>query len=187
MTLAQVVAECKSKMDKSVSYYDNELHGIRTGRASSALIDHVKVDYYGSPTELRELAMINVPEPTKLMIKPFDPGSKNEIVKALEVADLGLNPMVDGDTIRINVPPPSSERRKQLIGQVKKMAEDTRIAIRNERRDALKHIDGLVKDKTNSVSEDQAKDAKSEVEDLTKAHVKTIDDRCAGKCEEIEN
>jgi len=186
MTLAQVVADCKDKMNKSVSYYDSELHGIRTGRASTALIDHVRVDYYGSATELRELAMINVPEPTKLLVKPFDPGSKNDIVKALEVADLGLNPMVDGDAIRINVPPPSSERRKQLVTQVKKMAEDTRVAIRNERRDAIKHIDSLVKDKSNSVSEDQAKDAKAEVEDLTKSHVKMVDDRCASKCDEIE-
>lgn len=187
MTLAQVVAEGKGKMDKSVGYFEQELRGIRTGRASTALIDYVKIDYYGSPTELRELAAINVPEPTQLLVKPYDPGSKNDIVKALEVADLGLNPMVDGESIRINVPSPSSERRRQLAGQVRKMAEDAKVAVRNERRDAIKHIDQHVKDKTNSVSEDQGKDAKSEIEDLTKNHIKAIDEKCASKCTEIED
>jgi len=186
MTVDQVIRQCREKMDKSVTYYEQELRGIRTGRASTALIEFVKVDYYGSPTELRELASINVPEPTQLMVKPFDPGSKNEIIKALEKSDLGLNPMVDGNTIRINVPAPSSERRKQLVNQVKKLAEDAKVAVRNERRDAIKHIDGLVKDKKNSISEDQGKKSKSDVEEMTKDHIKRLDDRCASKCAEIE-
>lgn len=186
MPLDQTLRHCKDKMDKSVSYFEHELRGIRTGRASTALIDYVRVDYYGSPTELRELAAITVPEPTQLLVKPFDPGSKGDIVKALEMADLGLNPMVDGNTIRINVPAPSAERRKQLVNQVKKMAEDAKVAVRNERRDAIKAVDGLVKDKSNSVSEDQGKKAKVEIEDLTRAHIKKLDDRCESKCAEIE-
>jgi ribosome recycling factor len=173
-------------MDKSVEYFDNELRGIRTGRATTALIDHLKVDYYGSPTDLRELAAISVPEPTRLVVKPFDPAARAEIVKAIETADLGLNPQVDGDSIRINVPSPSVERRKQLVGQVKKMAEEARVAIRNERRDAIKHIDQLVKDKDSTVSEDQGKDAKAEIDDLTKGHTKTIDEHAVKKSEEIE-
>lgn len=186
MTLDQTLRNCRDKMDKSVSYYDHELRGIRTGRASSALIDFVKVDYYGSPTELRELAAVNVPEPTQLLVKPYDPGSKNEIVKAIESADLGLNPMVDGDSIRITIPSPSTERRQQLMTQVRKLGEDSKVAIRSERRDAIKHLDQLVKDKTNSVSEDQGKAAKAEIEDMAKDHVKRIDERCSGKCTEIE-
>lgn len=187
MPINQLIRQCKEKMDKSVEYYDNELRGIRTGRASTALIAYVKVDYYGNPTELRELAAINVPEPTQLMVKPFDPATKHDIVKALEIADLGLNPIVDGNTIRINIPPPSNERRKQLIGQVKKLGEDSKVAIRNERRDAIKHLDHLVKDKTNSVSEDQGKSSKSDIEEMTKGHIKRIDDRCSGKCTEIDS
>ena len=186
MTLDQIRQQCRDKMDKSVSYYDHELRGIRTGRASSALIDFVKVDYYGSPTELRELAAINVPEPTQLLAKPYDPTSKNEIVKAIETADLGLNPMVEGESIRINIPAPSAERRTQLMSQVRKLGEDSKVAIRNERRDANKHIDQLSKDKSNSISEDQGKDAKSDIEDLTKDHIKKIDDRCNSKCHEIK-
>ena len=110
----QIVQQCQDRMDKSVQYYQRELRGIRTGRATTALIDFVKVDYYGSPTELRELAAVSVPEPTMLLVKPFDPGVKAEIVKAIETADIGLNPTADGPSIRITVPSPSAERRQQL-------------------------------------------------------------------------
>jgi len=184
--LKDIIKECEARMDKSVSYLDSELRGIRTGRATTALIDHVKVEYYGSPTDLKQLAAISVPEATRLVVKPFDPQVKHEICKALENADLGLNPQVDGDAIMINVPPPSTERRKQLVNQVKKMAEDSRVAIRNERRDALKQIDALVKDSSSGVSEDDAKRAKDDVEAATKRHARTIDDHLAAKTAEIE-
>ncbi len=186
MEIDQIIKHCSELMDKSVQYLQNELRGIRTGRASTALIDFVKVDYYGSPTELRELAAVSVPEPTQLMVKPFDPSCIAEIVKAIETADLGLNPMKEGPAIRINVPAPSAERRKQLVVQVKKMAEDARVAVRNERRDANKHIDQLVKDKTNHVSEDDGKGAKTEVEDHTKKHTSKIDEICKNKMTEVE-
>ncbi|MHC5027596.1 MAG: ribosome recycling factor [Planctomycetota bacterium] len=187
MDIKRIIADCKSRMDKSVEYFDKELRGIRTGRATTALVDYVKIDYYGNSTDLRELAAISVPEPTQLLIKPFDPTSKNDIVKALETADLGLNPQVDGDAIRINVPAPSTERRKQLVGQVKKMAEEARVSIRNERRDANKQIDHLAKDKESGVSEDQAKGSKSEVETLTKNHTKLVDAHCDKKVTEVED
>ena len=160
MDVDQILEECRQLMGKSVDYFQRELRGIRTGRATTALIDYIKVEYYGSPTPLRELATISVPEPTLLLVKPFDPATTGEIVKALETADLGLNPQADRNAVRVAVPPPSTERRKQLTAQVKKMAEDTRVAVRNERRDANRHIDQLVKDKTSHVSEDNAKDAK---------------------------
>jgi ribosome recycling factor len=173
-------------MDKSVAYFERELRGIRTGRATTALIEYVKVEYYGSPTDLRELAAITVPEPTQLLVKPFDPGSRTDIVRALETADLGLNPQVDGETIRINVPPPSAERRKQLVGQVRKMAEEARVAIRNERRDANKHIDQLLKAKTAAVSEDQGEKTKSDIEALTKKHITRVDQLSEKKIGEVE-
>lgn len=186
MSLDSVLRETRDKMKRTVEYFDKELRGIRTGRATTALIDYIKVEYYGNPTDLRELASISVPEPTQLLVKPFDPAAKAEIVKAIETADLGLNPMVEGQTIRISVPPPSTERRKQLVGQVKKMAEDSRIAIRNERRDANKQIDQLVKDKSNHVSEDEGKNAKTQIDELTKEHIALIDEHCDKKSAEIE-
>jgi ribosome recycling factor len=173
-------------MDKSLDYFQRELRGIRAGRATTSLVDHIKVDYYGSPTDLRELAAISVPESTLLMVKPFDPTSSAGIIKALETAELGLNPQSEGNAIRINIPPPSAERRQQLIGQVKKMTEEARVSIRNERRDANKFVDKLAKDKTSHLSEDGAKDAKDEVEKLTKKHVEKIDETSTKKVNEIE-
>jgi len=146
----------------------------------------VKVDYYGSSTDLRDIAQVSVPEPTQIVIKPFDPSSTAAIVKAIETADLGFNPQTEGQSIRINVPPPSAERRKQLIQQVKKMAEDSRVAIRNERRDANKQMDQLAADKESHISEDQAKAVKSDIDDLTKKHVARIDEACEKKVTEIE-
>lgn len=184
--LKDIIKECEARMDKSVSYLDSEFRGIRTGRATTALIDHVKVLYYGSPTDLKALAAISVPEATKLVVKPFDPQAKGDICTALEKADLGLNPQIDGDAIYINVPPPSAERRKQLVNQIKKMAEESRIAVRNERRDAIKQVDALAKDSDSGVSEDDAKRAKDSIESATKQHTKTIDDHLASKSSEIE-
>ncbi|MHC5023437.1 MAG: ribosome recycling factor [Planctomycetota bacterium] len=186
MSLDTIISHCRDRMDKSVQYLDNELRGLRTGRATTALIDYLRVDYYGSPTELRELAGISVPEPTQLLVKPFDPGSKNEIVRTLETAELGLNPQVDGNSIRINVPPPSGDRRKQLVAQVRKIAEEAKVAVRNERRDANKQVDQSVKDKTNTISEDAGKGAKSDIDELTKTHIELIDQHANKKVKEIE-
>jgi len=186
MTIDQILEDAGAKMDKSVDYFQSELKGIRTGRASTGLVDYVKVDYYGSPTDIKNLAAVSVPEATQIVIKPFDPAAKGLIMKALEAADLGLNAQADGDAIRVNVPPPSAERRKQLVGQVRKLAEDARVAIRNERRDANKHIDQLAKDKDSHVSEDQAADAKDSVDDLTKKHTARIDELCEKKVGEVE-
>ncbi len=186
MNVETIIRDTRGRMEKSAQHLDKELRGIRTGRASTALIDYIKVDYYGSPTELRELAAISVPEPTMLMVKPFDPSSTSGIVKALETADLGLNPRTEGGTIRIAIPPPSAERRKQLMGQVRKLTEDARVAIRNERRDANKHIDQLVKNKDAHVSEDGAKAAKDEVEKMTKKHIDHVDQVSTKKVAEIE-
>ncbi len=173
-------------MDKTIEYYERELKGVRTGRATTALIEYVKVDYYGSSTDLRDIAAVSVSDATQLVVKPYDPGSKNDIIKALESADLGLNPQSDGDTIRISIPAPSSERRNQLATQVKKMGEESKIALRNERRDAIKHIDSQVKDKSNAESEDDGKHGKVEIDSLTKKHTARIDTLCKAKIEEIQ-
>ncbi len=186
MDLDTILFETEDRMSKSLDYLSREMRGMRTGRATTALLDYVKVDYYGSQTDLRELAGITVPEPTQLLVKPFDPSSKQTIVKAIEVADLGLNPQVEGNVIRIHVPPPSAERRKLLVGQIKKMAEEQKVAIRNERRDANKHIDMLLSDKKNPISDDQAEKAKKEVDDLTKSYSTKIDEVAGKKIHEVE-
>ena len=184
--LDSVELECLDRMEKSTDYLHRELRGLRTGRASTALLEYVKVEYYGSSTDLRELAAISVAEATQLMVKPFDPGSKHEIVKAIEKAGLGLNPQVEGNAIRINVPAPSAERRKQLATQVRKLAEEAKVAIRNERRDANKHIDRLAADKSAGVSEDDAKRAKTRIDELTKTSTERVDEMSTKKVAEIE-
>jgi ribosome recycling factor len=186
MNADQILREGRDRMDKSVQHLQRELRGIRTGRATTALIDSIKVDYYGSPTELRELAAISVPDPTLLVVKPFDPGSKSGIVRALETAELGFNPTVDGNTIRISVPPPSQERRRQLVAQVRKMSEEARVAIRNERREAIRRIDQLVRAPDSPLSEDLAESVKERVEDLTRDHTRKIDEVCERKVKEVE-
>ncbi|MCH2140030.1 MAG: ribosome recycling factor [Phycisphaerales bacterium] len=181
-----ITNDTKARMAKSIEYFQKELRGFRTGRASTALLEYLKVEAYGSMMDLREIAAVSVSESTQLLVKPFDPTLKNPIAKAIETADLGLNPQVEGEAIRINVPPPSAERRAQLASQVRKLAEETRIAVRNERREGMKRVDSRAKDKSDSLSEDQAKDLKNEVDGLTKAKIGEIDKLCDEKVGEIE-
>jgi len=184
MDIDTVLLECEDRMNKSVEHLARELRGMRTGRASTALLEYLKVDYYGSSTDLRELAAINVAEATQLVVKPFDPGARQEIMKAIEKA--GYNPMAEGSMFRISVPPPSAERRKQLSGQVRKLAEDTKVAIRNERRDANKHIEQMLHDKKAGVTEDAAKSAKEDIDKLTQDHTHKVDEMSTKKITEVE-
>ncbi|MEX2671937.1 MAG: ribosome recycling factor [Phycisphaeraceae bacterium] len=185
MDIDDILLECEEKMDKAVEYLTSELRGVRTGRASPALVEYVKIDYYGSMTDLRQLANISVPEPTQLLVKPFDASSLQAVAKGLQSAGLGLNPMVEGKAVRVSLPPLSGERRQQLANSVKQMGEQAKIAVRNVRRDANKHIDQLEKDKAAAVTEDQAKAAKDDVQDLTKKHETKIDDMLEAKRKEI--
>jgi len=185
MDLDTVLLECEEKMEKAVEHLSNELRGFRTGRATPALVEYVKVDYYGSMTDLRQLATISVPEPTQLLIKPHDPSSVDAIVKAVQGAGLGLNPSREGKTVRINMPPLSGDRRRELAGAVKQTAEHAKIAIRNIRRDANKHIDQLSKDKDAGVTEDDAKSAKDEVQNLIKKYEGQVESATKAKQDEI--
>lgn len=188
MDIDTIQLECEEHMEKSVEYFTRELRGLRTGRATTALLEYIKVDYYGSPTDLRELAAISVPEATQLLVKPFDPGAKTDIIKAIETAGLGLNPMAEGNQIRINVPSPSADRRKQLAAQVRKMAEESRVAIRNSRRDANKHVEQLHHDTKVKLSDDACDAAKENIDDLTKQYIAKIDalaDKKVGEIEEV--
>lgn len=185
MTPDSISKEAKASMDKAVEYLRSELKGIRTGRATTALVEFIKVEYYGSPTDLKSLAAISVAEATQIVIKPFDAGALGEIRKAIESANLGLNPMIDGKQLRVNIPPLSGDRRKQLAAQAKKLGEDAKIAVRNVRRDANKHIEQLSKDKAQHLSEDQLEDLKDKIQNLLKQHETDIDKAVETKSKEI--
>lgn len=186
MDIDECLLSCEESMDKAVDYLKGELRGVRTGRASTALVEFIKVDYYGTPTELRQLALINVPEPTQILIKPFDASSTKEIGKAIMESGLGLNPVVEAKQIRLNLPPLSGERRNQLGASVKHMGEQAKVTIRNARRDANKHIDQAVKDKTQHLSEDAAEGAKDDVQKLLKKYETLVDELIAAKSKEIQ-
>ncbi|MCB9847584.1 MAG: ribosome recycling factor [Phycisphaeraceae bacterium] len=180
-----ILLDAEDRMDKALDHLKGELRGIRTGRASTALIEYLKVDYYGSPTDLKSLAALSVPEPTQLLIKPFDAGALHEIKKAIETSDLGLNPQVEAKQIRINIPALSTDRRKQLVGHAKKVGEDTKVALRNVRRDANKHADHLKDDTTHKIPEDEIKTLKDEIQEILKKHEDLTDKLIDEKSSEI--
>ncbi len=186
MTLDQIKKDCRQSMTKAVDYFDSELKGVRTGRATPGLIEHLKVAVasYGSTMDLRELAAISAPEPAMLVVKPFDPTTTKDIEKAILTSNLGFTPNTDGNTIRVPVAALSGERRQQLIQEIKRMAEAQRVAVRNARRDANKHIDSEEKAKT--ISEDDASGARDEVQKLTKQFEKLVDDKLEAKKKELE-
>jgi ribosome recycling factor len=186
MDLDEILLTTEEAMEKAVEYLKNELRGVRTGRASTGLVDFIKVDYYGSMTDLRSMALVSVPEPTQLLIKPFDASTVQAVVKAIQGAGLGLNPMAEGKQIRLNLPPLSGERRTQLMGSVKAMGEQAKVTIRNARRDGNKHLDQASKDKSLHVSEDEAERVKNEIQDLVKKYEGIVDGLVGAKTQEIQ-
>ena len=171
------------RMDKSVESTHNEFNTVRTGRASAALLDRVSVDYYGQQTPLKQLATINVPEPRMLTVQPFDPSQIKAIEKAVQESDLGLTPSNDGKVIRLPIPQLTEERRKELVKLVRKYGEDGKVAIRNVRRDVMKHLEDLVRN--GEVGDDEERRGETQVQKLTDDHTKTIDDLIKHKESEI--
>ena len=186
MDLDEVQLHAEESMDKAVDYLKGELRGVRTGRASTGLVEYVKVDYYGQSTDLRQLAIISVPEPTQLLIKPFDPSATGAIVKGIERSGLGLNPQAESKQVRLVLPALTGERRKQLVSSVKQMGEQAKVALRNARRDANKQVDQLKNDKTLHLSEDDIDEAKEEVQQLLKRYEGQVDQLVEQKVSEIE-
>lgn len=183
MPIDDILLECEDKMDKAVDYFHKELRGIRTGRASAGLVEHIKVEYYGSPTDLRQLASIAVPEPSLIVIKPFDPASVKEIERAIQASELGITPASDGKIIRLPVPPLSVERRNKLAGQLKKLAEAARVAVRNIRRDANKLAETEKSEST--LTEDDEKSCKEDIQKLTDQYSRKIDGLLEDKQKEV--
>ena len=177
------VNEASRKMDKSVESAAHEFNTVRTGRASSALLERVQIDYYGTPTPLQQLATVNVPEPRMLTIQPYDPGSIKSIERAIQESDLGLTPSNDGKIIRLPIPQLTEERRKELVKVVRQMAEEGRVAVRNVRRDVMHHLKELV-DK-GEVGSDEEHRAEERVQKLTDEHTAKIDELLKRKEAEI--
>ncbi len=178
-----ILLEAEDKMQKALEHLKGSLRTLRTGRASAGLVEHLKVDYYGTPTELRQLATITVPDALMILIKPYDPGSIANIAKGIQASELGITPMVDGKVIRLSIPPLSQERRKQLVHQVKEQAEETKVGLRNLRRDAIKHIDA--EEKAKALGEDDARKARDDATNLVHDHEKQVDEALKLKTDEI--
>lgn len=183
MPIDEICFEAEERMEKAVELLHNDVRTIRTGRATTALVDHLKVEYYGTPTPLQQLANVAVPDPQLLVIRPYDPAALKDIEKAILQSELGLTPQNDGRFIRLPIPPLSEERRKQLAGQVRNMGEQAKVAIRNVRRDANRHIDQEQKD--SKLSEDEAFRGKSDVQELTGEYEEKADEIIEAKTAEI--
>jgi ribosome recycling factor len=175
--------EPNSKMQKTVDVVASDFASVRAGRANAAVLDKITVDYYGSPTPINQVAAISSPDPRSLMIQPWDASILKAIEKAILTSDLGINPQNDGKVIRLAFPQLNEERRKDLIKQVKKYAENGKVAIRNIRRDAMERLKGL--EKKGEMTEDDRKDTEKELQDLTDKFCKQVDEMSAKKEKEL--
>ena len=178
-----VLKDTRDRMQKSIQALEEELNTIRTGRASAALFERVKVEYYGNPTPLKQVATISVPEARLVVIQPWDKGIINEIEKAIQKSELSVNPSNDGKVIRINIPPLTEERRKEYVKVAKNMAEQARVALRNIRRDANEELKKA--QKAGDLSEDDEKRAADEVQKITDESVEKVNEAVEAKEKEI--
>jgi len=183
MPTKEIISENKSKMNKAVEVLADELKAVRTGRASTGLVENIKADYYGTPTPIKTIAALSAPQHDMIVIKPFDPGSVREIERAIKNSDLNLAPIADRGLIRLSIPPLNEERRKELVAQVKQMSEQTKVSIRNIRRDAIKHLEKQQKDKI--ITEDDLKNGKKQIDDITKECTDKVDSVVKNKSDEI--
>ncbi len=175
-----VINEARTRMKATLNVYEEDLHGIRGNRASTGLVDKLEVDYYGQPTQLRQLANLSTPEAMQILIRPFDAGALKSIEKAIREANIGVNPNTDGNQIRLNMPPLTRERRQDLIKLLHRRMEEARIAIRNVRRNANDDLKEFEKEKM--ISEDDLERGENEIQKLTDEYISKIDD--LGKAKE---
>lgn len=183
MPVDEICLEAEEKMEKAIDLLSDEFRQIRTGRASPGLVEHIKVDYHGTHTPIKHIAIITTPDAHLILIKPYDPSSLSSIEKAILQSELGITPISDGKTIRLQVPPLNEERRKKISHQLKSMAEDTRVALRNIRRDANKHIDS--EEKASIITEDEADKAKDDILKLIHEYEEKLNTMLSKKIEEV--
>jgi ribosome recycling factor len=183
MTTDEILFDTEERMEKAVNVFRDELRGLRTGRATPALVDNMRVEYYGSPTPLKQLAQINTPDPQQIVIRPFDQGSLKDIEKAIRSSDLGMSPTNDGKMIRLQVPPMSGDQRQKMVTRIKKSAEDAKVACRNVRRDGNKHFDQA--EKAKEMTEDERDKGKEQVQNLLKKFEDRVAEMAEKKTKEI--
>jgi ribosome recycling factor len=183
VTTKDAMAAAKTRMEKAVDDFRKELASVRTGRANAAILDHVRVDYHGTPMPVNQLGSVMIPDASMLVITPWDPGAVPLIDKAIRSSDLGLNPTTDGKVVRVPIPSPTEERRKELVKHIHKTLENHRTAVRNIRRDIKEAIDKLEKDK--KISQDEQKRALDELEKVSHSETKKIEDLSALKEKEV--
>src|SRR5665213_3495910 len=179
----EALSQARIQMEKAVEDFRKELAGVRTGRANVTLLDHIRVDYHGTPMPVNQLGSLSVPEPTIIVIAPWDPGAVPLIDKAIRTSDLGLNPTNDGKVVRIPIPPLTEERRKDLVKHMHKVLENHRTAVRNIRRDIKEAVEKLEKEK--KISEDEKKRSLEELEKVTHSETRKIEDLSAAKEKEV--
>ncbi|MBZ5696302.1 MAG: ribosome recycling factor [Acidobacteriia bacterium] len=182
-TTKDALAQAKTRMEKAVEDFRKDLASVRTGRANVGLLDSIRVDYHGTPMPINQLGTMNVPDPATIVISPWDPGAVAPIDKAIRTADLGLNPTNDGKVVRVPIPPLTEERRREFAKHIHKVLENHRTAVRNIRRDIKEAVEKLEKDK--KISEDDKKRSLDELEKLTHAETKKIEDLSAAKEKEV--
>jgi ribosome recycling factor len=183
MTSEEILFDAEERMEKAVNVFRDELRGLRTGRATPALVDMIRVEYYGSPTPLKQMAQISTPDPQQILIKPFDQSCLKDVEKAIRASDLGMSPNSDGKMIRLIVPPMSGEQRQKMVARIKKSAEEAKVACRNIRRDANKHFDQAEKDK--ELTEDERDKGKEQVQSLLKTYEDKITELADRKSKEV--
>ena len=183
MNTAQILKDAEDRMEKALDVFRNDLKGLRTGRASPAMLDSLKVDYYGSPTPVKQIANISTPDPSSIMIKPFAADDLKEIEKAIRSSDLGLAPNNDGKVIRLTVPSMSGDQRKKMVQHIKKISEEAKVACRNIRRDANKHLDQA--ESGGEMTEDERDKGKEKVQNLLKSYEAKLDDLADKKGKEV--
>ncbi|MFL5327428.1 MAG: ribosome recycling factor [Gemmataceae bacterium] len=183
MNTAQIMKDTEERMEKATEVFRNELKGLRTGRASPALLDSIRVEYYGSPTPIKQLAQVSTPEPQQIVVRPFDVSVIKDIDKAIRSSDLGLAPNNDGKVIRLQVPAMSGEQRKKMGAVIKKLAEEAKVACRNIRRDANKHFDTAEKSK--QMAEDERDQGHEKVQNLLKNYEAKVQDLADKKTAEV--
>jgi ribosome recycling factor len=183
MTSEEILFDAEERMEKAVGVFRDELRGLRTGRATPALVDNLRIECYGSPTPLKQIAQINTPDPQSILIRPYDPSILKDIDKAIRSSDLGMSPNNDGKMIRLQVPPMSGEQRQKMVTRIKKSSEEAKVACRNIRRDANKHFDQA--EKAKEMTEDDRDQGKEEVQDLLKKFEEKIAEMADKKSKEV--
>ena len=183
MSADDILLDADDRMEKAISMLKANLGGIRTGRANPGLVDTLRVDAYGSQVPMKQLASVGAPEPTQIVVRPYDPSTIKDIEKAIIASDLGFNPQNDGRLIRINVPPLSTEVRKKMVSRIKELGEDAKIAIRNVRRDANKAAEQSEKDK--ELTEDQCEKVKEDIQEMTKKYENMVNDLAKARESEV--